>query len=245
MAAPNRALDINPDLARTAGSELEERTMSLARRLRTDLPIRDTADLEQAVEDRRQIGEAIKLVEDYFEPLTKAAYQTHRLLCDRRNDMLVPLQRVDKMRSAAITDYKADRDREREAHERELAEQQRVRNQEQAAAEAAALESSGQPELAASVLSEAIAAPLPVIALPDDTKAVAGLKFRTYWRWRYAGGPNDVTRTPGPVITRTMNLIPREFLMLDVKKLTAYATAMKAAARVIGIEFYKVDEPTR
>jgi len=246
MATPNKpALDINPELVRNHGSELEETTMSLARRLRTDVRIQTTADLEQAVVDRQEIGDAMHRVEDFFEAPIKSAYQTHRVLCDRRRDVLAPLVRLDKVLSVAISDYKAAKDREREAHERELAEQQRKDDQERAAAEAAALESSGQTELAAAVRAEADHQLTQVVTLPDETKEVSGLKFRSRWHWRFAGGPNDITKTPGTVITRTMSIIPREFLCLDTKKLTAYATAMKAAARVVGIDFYKVDEPVR
>jgi hypothetical protein len=228
-----------------AGAELEETTMSLAQRLRTSVEIHDTAALEQAVADRRALGEMIARVEDHFEPLTKAANHTHRLLCDRRRDILAPLQKVDTMLSAAISRYKAAADREREAREQAESEQRRRDEQERAAAAAAALESSGQPELAASVLAEAIAAPAPVVSLPDATKDVSGLKFRRYWRWRFAGGPNDISATPGPVVARTMGVTPREFLTLDVKKITAYGNAMKQAAKIPGIEFYFTDEPIR
>lgn len=235
----------DPDLALQAGAELEASTMSLAQRLRTSVEIHDTVALEQAVHDRQSLGEMIARVEEHFEPLTKAAYHTHRLLCDRRRDILAPLQKVDSMLSSAISRFKTAADREREAREQAESEQRRRDEQERAAAAAAALESSGQPELAAQVLSEAIAAPAPAVSLPDVMKEVTGLKFRRYWRWRYAGGPADLLQTPGPVILRTMNVIPREFLTLDVKKITAYATAMKQAGKIPGIEIYFVDEPVR
>ena len=246
MASTNRAgLDFNPELVGTVGSELADTTMSLARQLRSDVVIRDAVDLEQAVMDRQRIGDAIKQVDEFFKPLTQAAYRMHGLLCDRRNDIRAPLEKVDQVLRTAIADFKRAADREREEQERERAEQQRRDDHEQAAAEAAALESSGQPELAASVLSEAIAAPLPVVTLPDVTKTVVGLKFRRYYRWRYANGPTDITKTPGPVVARTMALVPREFLVVDVKKITAYGNAMKEAAKIPGITFYFVDEPIR
>lgn len=235
----------DPDLALQAGAELEETTMSLAQRLRTSVEIRDTVDLEQAVADRQSIGDAIARVEDHFEPLTKAAYHTHRLLCDRRKDILAPLQKVDQVLSRAISAYKLAADREREAREQALSEQRRKDEQERAASAAAALESSGQPELAAAVISEAIAAPAPAVSLPDTTKDVRGLKFRRYFRWRYAGGPADISQTPGTVVLRTMSVVPREFLTLDVQKISAYASAMKQAAKIPGIEFYYTDEPVR
>jgi hypothetical protein len=232
-------LEVNPDV----GTELEQTVTSLAQRVHTTLAIRDAVDLEQAVSDRQQIGAAIARVEEFFEPLTKAAYNAHKLLTTRRRDVLAPLQRVDGQLSAAISEFKSQQDAERAARERQLSEQARREQQQHAVDEAAQLEQQGQPEMADAVLEESLNAPAPVIVVEDVTEGL--VKFRTSWHWRYAGGPNDVARTPAAVIARCMSMIPREFLALDTKKLSAYATAMKAAARVVGIEFYKVETPLR
>jgi hypothetical protein len=238
-------MQIDPEAARAVGGELEQVTTALVQRLRPDLVIVTTGDLEQAVIDRQQIGDAIAHVEFVFADLVKAAYKTHRLLCDRRRDLLAPLLRIDDVLASAISNFKTRADREREARERQLAEEQREQDQARAAAEAAHLESSGQPELAASVISEAIAAPLPTVVVEDPLRQVDGLKFRRYWRWRFASGPTDVTRTPGPVIARAMQLVPREFLMVDARKVSAYASAMKSAGKIPGLDIYFVDEPVR
>ena len=245
MATPDNALVLNADFARSAGAELEDTTMALARRLRTNLALRSTADLEQAVLDRQDLGEHLKRIEQYFEAPIKSAHQTHKLLCDRRRELMEPLQKVDRIISTAISEYKAAKDREREAQEREQAEQRRKDEQTRAAAEAAALESQGQSELAASVLAEAIDQPLPAVVLPDVTKEVSGLKFRRYWRWRYANGPTDVAKTPGEIVARALAICPREFLMIDARKVSAYATAYQATGRIPGIQIYFVDEPVR
>ena len=42
-----------------------------------------------------------------------------------------------------------------------------------------------------------------------------------------------------------MQLIPREFLCVDEKKLGAHIRAMKDSAKVPGIEIYYVDDPVR
>ena len=99
--------------------------------------------------------------------------------------------------------------------------------------------------MAAAVLAEAIAAPAPVVVLPDATKAVDGLKFVRRWLWRYAGGPADLKQTPPAVLARTMQLIPREYLCVDEKKVGAIARSSKGTIKIPGIEIYFVDEPVR
>jgi hypothetical protein len=84
------------------------------------------------------------------------------------------------------------------------------------------------------VLEEAIAAPPPVAVLPDLTKAVEGLKFRREFKWRF-------TTTEA----RALQLLPREYLCVDTKKLTALAKAMKGSAQLPGIDFYHEDVPVR
>jgi hypothetical protein len=234
--------DVNPD---TAGTELELTAQALSQQLGTALVIRSTADLEQAVIDRRTIGDAITRVETFFAPLKQMAYKLHATLCDRERTILAPLRAVDTTRRTAISDYKAAQDAARREQELVLAAQAQREEQARAAAEAAALEGAGHRELADAVLAEAINAPAPIVTVRDETADVAGLNFRRRWLWRYAGGPKDVTATPPQVIARTMKLIPREFLMIDTRKVGAYAKAMKTAANIPGIEIYSVDDPVR
>jgi hypothetical protein len=245
MASAASTLDVSrPETAAVVGTELARTTEALAGRL-VVCAVTDLVSLEQAVGDRQQIGAAIKSVEEFFAPLKSLAHRLHRALCDRENAILKPLQSLDRQKSNAISDFKSAQDRLRQQREREEAEARRRESEAQAAAEAAALESQGQPELAAAVIEESISAPLPVVALPDVTKAVEGLRFTRTWHWRFSGGPRDVKQTAPETRARTMRLVPRDFLTLDESKLTKYATSMKDTARVPGIDFYFVDTPRR
>ena len=231
--------DVNPD---TLGDDLAVASTDLVRRLGAP-PLATTADLEQAVLDRDQIGAVMKRVEAYFAPLKKMAYDLHRAICDREGAILKPLKAHDADRAGAIRDYKARVDRERDEQQRQLAEQARRDAEARAALEAAALEAAGQPELAAAVVDEAIARPAPVVSVPDPTRGIA--KFRRRWCWRYAGGPADVAMTPAAVVQRTLAILPREYLTVDESKVGAYARAMKGAGKIPGIEIYSVDDPVR
>jgi hypothetical protein len=145
--------------------------MQLAERLDGGA-ITGVGDLEQAVLDRQEIGAAAKRVEEFFAPLKTMAHRLHKALCDRENEILGPLMRLDRAKRDAISTYKAEQDRLRREAERVAADQQRRERDAAAAHEAAALERAGERELAASVLEEAVTAPAPVVALPDITRQV-------------------------------------------------------------------------
>ena len=244
-AKANDVIDfIQPDKAKSIGGEIETTTKSLASRL-SQSAVTDLGSLEQAVLDRQAIGDAIKRVQEFFAPFKQMAHRLHKALCDRENEILAPLQRVDVAKRTAISDYKAAQDRIRAARERELADQRRREEEARAAADAAQLEAAGMHAEASAVLEEAIAAPAAVVVLTDETKAVEGLKFTRRWCWRFSGGPQAIKDTPPAILERTMQLIPREFLCVDEKKVGAYVRSMKGTAKIPGLDVYYVDDPVR
>jgi hypothetical protein len=212
------------------GADLAANTESLAARL-AGARVVDLPTLHQAVFDRQQIADAQKRVAEFFKPLKTAAHHAWKLLCERESAVLAPLDARDLELREAIRVFKVEEDRRRADEERARAEAARVERERIAAIEAAAHEAAGENELAALVLDEAIAAPAPVVVLPDATKAIAGLKFTRRWLWRYA--------------TNGEALIPREFLIPDEKKIGGYVRSMKASGQIPGVEIYFVDDPVR
>jgi len=241
------AIDFNePESARGVGADLATTSTSLTTRLAlADETITELGSLEQAVLDRQAIGDAVKRVQEFFAPLKQMADKLHKALCQREHEILGPLLTLDRAKRNAISEYKDAQDLARMKRERAIADAQHVEQQSRAAAEAAALESAGDHEMAAGIIAEAIAAPAPIVVLADETKAVAGLKFTRRWLWRYTGGPKDTKGTPPDVVRRTMTMIPREFLCVDEKRVAAYARSMKASGRIPGIDIYHVDDPIR
>lgn len=201
------------------------------------------ATLDQAVQLRAQIGEKQHAISEQLAKPKAWAFGLHRWFCALEKTALTPLDVLDAYEAQQIRDFKQALDRERDARAREMAELERHARDTRAAAEAAQLERAGEASLAAAVLEDAIAAPPPIVALPDETKGIA--KFIRRWRWRYAGGPVDVAQTSAAIIARTMKLIPREFLCVNEVKLGAYARSMKGSGVVPGIDFYSVDDPVR
>lgn len=218
----------------TVGTELEAETQIVVGRL-ANVNIVTLADLEQAVLDRQDLGARAKAVEAFFEPFKKQAHTLWRGLCDRENAVLGPILALDGKLRTAITQYKAEKDRLRREEENRQADARRREDEARALEEAAALESQGESVMAAAVVEQAMAAPAPVVVLPDTTRQVVGLKFRTEWKWRYTNGDP----------TRAMQLIPREYLCVDEKKIGAYVRSMKSTGRIPGVEIYSEQAPVR
>jgi hypothetical protein len=238
-------IDFNqPNAVKDAGGDLAAVGLALEQRIVLQ-PIASLADLEDAVRTRTEIGAFVKRVQEYFAPLKAMAHKLHKALCDRERQLLDPLERLDVAKRNAISAYKVEQDRVRREQERVLQEQARREAEAQAAAEAARYELAGEKEMAAAVLDEAIATPPMAIVLPDETKQVEGLRFRRRFCWCYAGGPQEVDRTPPEVIARTLELIPRQYLTIDEPRMWALARAAKGTAKVPGIVFFHVDDPVR
>lgn len=231
---------VDPD---TVGADLATQSTALVQRL---APIVTTGDdLAAAVDSRNQLADMRRQVVDYFAPIKAMAYKLHRALCDKENAILKPIDARDKAIASAMSDFKAAQDRARIERERDEADRQRRELEAAVVHDAAAIERDGDRELAAAVLEQAIAIPPKTIVILPDPIRDAGAKFVTRWRWRYVGGPVDVKSSPAAVVSRAVDLMPREFLMPDETKIGAYVRAMKSSGDIPGIEIYAVDEPVR
>lgn len=214
----------------TLGTDLEQETRLVVGKF-ANVVVRTHSDLEQAVLDRQDLGARAKQVEAFFKPFKDMAHKLHKALCDRENEILGPILTLDGRLKLAVTHYKADQDRIREAQERLEAEQRRKDEEARLLSEAAALEQAGETELATAAIEQALSAPVPIVVIPDRMKTVEGLKFRTEWKWR-----------PSP---RAMDLVPREYLCLDEKKINGYVRSMKNSGKIPGIEIYSEQVPVR
>ena len=82
------------------------------------------------------------------------------------------------------------------------------------------------------MLEEAVSAPAPVVVVPSTLPANRAITSTPNYQWRPVGGDSAEARA------RAVKLVPREFLTLDDRKLTAYAKAHGTSGRVPGIEFF-------
>lgn len=189
--------------------------------------VTDLESLVRANTVRKAIGEKQKSIAAQLAKPKQWADGLHKWFCSLERAALAPLQILDNYERQQITAFNDQQTRERQERERTIAEARRQADQARATAEAAALERAGEHQLAAAVVEEAIAAPPPMVVLPNEVKAVQS--FRRRWTFE--------------VVTEAE--VPREFCVIDTVKLGRYATAMKDSAKVPGVRFYFVDDPIR
>jgi hypothetical protein len=189
--------------------------------------VADLPSLTRARDVRTAIGERQKRIAEQLARPKSWAHGLHQWFCGLERSALAPLTILDNFEREQITAFNDRETRAREERERVIAEARRLADQARATSEAAALERAGEHQLAAAVVAEAIAAPPPVVVLPNEVKAVQS--FRRRWTFEVVDESE----------------IPREFLVVDTTKLGRYATAMKDSGKVPGVRFYFVDDPIR
>jgi hypothetical protein len=217
--------DVSPQLVQ---QELNDTTREILRFIEDNrVEVTDLASLTRAREVRTQIGARQKQIAEQLARPKQWAHSLHQWFCTLERAALAPLQILDNFEKAQISSFNEEMTRVREAKEQAIAEARRLADQARATSEAAALERIGEHQLAAAVVAEAIAAPPPHVALPNEVKAVQS--FRRRWLFE--------------VVTESE--VPRDFLMLDTTKLQRYASAMKDSGKIPGVRFYYVDDPVR
>ena len=182
--------------------------------------ITDQATYASAGEYLTKIKTIRKRVKDLFDPAVKKAHQAHKELLSLKRTFDKPLDDAERNIKSGMSAWHAEQERQRRAEEARLRAEQEKADEERRLAEAEKLESEGKTEQAEAVLEQPSVAP-PVV-LPSSTPKVEGVSMREVWKFRIVDEKS----------------IPREFLMVDEKKLGAYARNMKAAATVPGVEFY-------
>lgn len=185
-----------------------------------DLRVIDAASYAAAGEHLTGYAGLLKEIDAYFKADIDRAYQLHKSLCAKRANARDVVEHESQRLRTERQAWKGEQDRLQREAEREAARVAQQQEQARLLAEAALLEAQHQPELAAAIVEEAISAPAPVVVLPSAVPK--DLPKRKLWKWR--------------IVNRT--LMPRDFLIEDEKKLNGYASAMKDAARVPGVEFY-------
>jgi hypothetical protein len=191
-------------------------------------------EAQGAVDQIAQIKGLAKKIVNHRLSKTKPLDEDKEKIMDFFRPAVEWLDKAEALLKNAVNVFNAEqrkRQAEAEAERRRLETEERERQAEaQRQAEAllvqaedAAPEQAEVLEAQAEALQE-VAKPLalPVTFIPEKTK---GASTRQNWKFRIVDPA----------------YIPREYLMIDEKKLGAYAKAMKASASVPGVEFYPED----
>lgn len=179
-------------------------------------------------EQYQQGGERLKLIKGLmgkialtFDPHIKRAHEAHKALVAEKNTATAPLTEAETVYKRAMIAYQQEQEqirRQQEAKARELADKERAKLEEQARK----LEAKGKPEQAEAKREAAAVIPTPVVA--TETPKVAGISVKESWDYEIVDA----------------NLIPREYVMPDEKKIGAIVRALKSAANIPGIRVFAV-----
>jgi hypothetical protein len=221
---------LDSDYAHALAADYER----IARRIIEEGPpdVTDHASYAAVGERLVEVVRHRKTVEDFFEPITQLYYRFHQASCGRRTEvvsLLTDWEALAKQNRLALEQKDA---RERREQDQRDAEAARIVEQNRIAREAEHIQHT-EPALANVILEEAVAAPMPVFARASSLPKTKGItKTRENWKWSPILGDTTEGRQ------RAEKMVPREFLELSDRKLTAHAKAHRDSIKVPGIRFY-------
>lgn len=220
---------IESDFAKELALEHERKVKFLTEE---GVEVTDPLSYVRVGERLKEVAEHRKDVEAWFRPIKDFAFKLHRMICDRENQVNAPLTTFERAGKENRLRLEREDARRRQEEEQRLQAEARRQEQERLAREAEALEQRGEHQLAEQVMEQAVSVPTPVFTIPSALPATKGISSRPNWKWRPVAGDTPQGRA------RAEQQVPREYLELSDRKLTAYAKAHGASARIPGIEFY-------
>jgi len=163
-----------------------------------------------------------KAVVEHYAPMKRSADSAKKTILASERAELDQLDTVESFLKGKMLAYQQAESRKAGIEQLRLqAEADEAARLERAALEKLAARSK-KPETRERYAEQAAAVITPVVSVVSEAPKLSGISTRKTWK----------ARVVHPAI------VPREFLMVDEKKLDAYARAMKQGARVEGVEFY-------
>ncbi len=180
----------------------------------------DSADhLHEAADFLRTVKSARKKLADELKEPVSQAYRAHQSIVALRKRHDSPLASAETIVKRKVVDYQNEQNRLRRAEEQRRQDELRKREEEKRLEAAQELENAGHSADADVVLAEPIV--VPPVVMPTAPKP-EGVSERTIWKYRvYAE-----------------ELMPRDFLIPDDRKLGDLARATRGGALIPGVEFY-------
>lgn len=230
------------DIADNKNEEIGK-TVDLCVRQANDITVENQTDLDSAAVFVRGLKTVLKEIADTFDGPIADAHRAHKSMLTAKNKHADPVKKAESIVKGRIGKYQLEQerirreeerrlraqqeDRERKAREEEAERKRKVEEEEQARlAEAQRLEDEGRTSEAEAVL-DAAPPEAPPIAAPEPLPAVAparapkakGVSTTSVWKWEVVN----------------IEMVPRNFMMIDEKALNAYVRAKKGDTRVPGI----------
>ena len=191
------------------------------------LVVNDDDSYRYAGEFQRSAKQVIAKIDAFYDPLVESANKTHKTLTGARKADRDPVQAAADLAARKMGAYKAEMERQRIAEEAALkakaAEEARLANElmAQAAEEDIGTDDSVAESIRAVeevVVAHAVAA----VHVENLTPKVDGQVSRANWKFEVVDA----------------NLIPREYMTVDLKAIGAMVRARKDATNIPGVRVY-------
>lgn len=199
------------------------------------IEIKSAADYLIAGEMAKGCASLLERIDAGYDSLISMAHKLHKAILGKKAGYAEDAQFALGVLKSKMGSYNAEQERIRRAEEARLQEAARVHAEaeakrladEQAIHDAIELEAAGDTKSAEAVLNNPVPQPVyvPPVILAKSVPQAAGISSRKTWTFRITD----------------INLVPREYLIVDEKAVGQVVRALKDKARIPGIETYPVD----
>lgn len=230
-------LDLVVDNTRAA--EVTEQALSWPDRART-LKVTDDKSYADAAEVLKGIKALRGEVDSTFDPIVKAAFDSHRTAVAQKRKAEAPLTEAEGIIKRSLGDYNTEQERKRQEEARRLQAIADAEEETRRLDQAAAMELEGNQFGDAALVEEAhalISQPVvaaPVAPLPKATPSVAGISHRTTYSAEVVNFAALVQH-----IAKYPNLLP--LLKVDTTALNAQARSLKDSLSLPGVRVIKTN----
>jgi len=199
----------------------EIKQLTTTTKMRVDsIAVVDEGSFGEAVAFGREVKSRAASIEERIDKILKPLNEARNSLLELKRTSLAPFVEWEKKIKSLCVSYMDDQERKREEERKRKEAEAMKKAEDERLRHAQAVEETQGSAVATTLLEQPIT-PLPLPKEAPIPKA-EGASFRVVWKY-------EITNP---------YLVPREFLTIDEKKLSSYATSMKETAVVAGVRFY-------
>ena len=180
-------------------------------------------DLQSAGEFLKNIKGLQKEINAVFDPIIKTAHIAHKEAKSQKTKVEAPLKEAEALVKGAMTKFTQEEERKRLVEEKRLQEEAKKKAEEEILATAEEAEARGDDMATDFALSEEV--DTSHIKVESKVEKVAGVVVTKIWKWRI----------------KDKSLIPKEFWILDEKRIGQRVRADKEKSNIPGVESYAED----
>lgn len=203
-------------------ARLEQKSLEIIEQARAVFVVSNN-DLLAAGEHLKGIKLYQKEVGLVLDPIVSATNKAHKEACSQRTKLLAPSKEAEVLVKGAMTKFTQEEERKRLVEEKRLQAEAKKKAEEEILTTAEEAEARGDDMATDFALSEEV--DTSHIKVESKVEKVAGVVVTKIWKWRI----------------KDKSLIPKEFWILDEKRIGQRVRADKEKSEIAGIEVFSED----